>query len=319
MAESIHITTTTRDTDARPWASANWRRMLRCAREYRGTDFVAVDDPKKADYILFVDADEHFLGDVRRAVRRLENHERAFVYCHNDAAVALIPGIYPDLPGPCRLPDLQLGGFYLRCFENELLSPRIESWRPQHLFSFVGNVKNAPLVRRRILKLEHPRGLVLDRSSGLRDDDADYVSVLRASMFVICPRGLGPTSWRFYETMMASRVPVIVSDRWVPARELPWDTFSLRVPEDEVSRIPALCEEHAANAREMGRAARAAWEEHCSVRTAFGWVGRRLRELREACAKRQTQGRVGLMAELRHRGLTLEYMRSRVAKLVTAG
>jgi hypothetical protein len=102
--------------------------------------------------------------------------------------------------------DLQLGAFYLRSFDNQLLvPPPNDAKRPTRLFSFVGNVKTAPEVRGRILALQHPDALLLNPSSGMRDNDSDYVEMLRDSHFVLCPRGLGPTSWRFYEVMMAAR------------------------------------------------------------------------------------------------------------------
>jgi hypothetical protein len=45
-----------------------------------------------------------------------------------------------------------------------------------------------------------------------------------------------------YETLLAGRVPVIVSDAWAAPTGIDWQRCSIRVREAEVSRIPALLE-----------------------------------------------------------------------------
>lgn len=311
MTATIFVTTTAVDTGDRPWLTSNHRRMVKAGKSYGGADFALVDAAEAADFILFVDSSDPYLGDVLKSPLYRSNSERSYVYNHTDDATPVVPGIYPDMAGPVRLPSIHLGGFYLRCFENAALLARGVPRHPKYLFSFVGNARNAPAVRRAILKLQHPNVLLLDRSSGLRDDDLDYVETLRDSAFVICPKGLGPTSWRIYETMMASRVPVIVSDRWVPARELDWPSFSLRVRECEVAAIPDICEDHAPRAEEMGQRARAAWERCCATDTAFGWVGRRLHEIRAATPAAFAPPTSVAASELFQRGKVLKYLKLR--------
>jgi len=289
--------------------------MRRAAAAYRGRDFASDENPESADFLLFVDSSDHFLADVWNSTLFRKYREKSYVFNHNDAAIPLLPGIYPDLLGPLRLPGLQLGGFYLRSFDNKLLAAGPAGDRPSLLFSFVGDSRTAPGVRGEILRLQHPRARLIDRSSGLRDDDADYAEILKTSSFVICPRGKGPTSWRFYETIMAGRVPVVVSDGWVPAREIDWPAFSLRVAENEIAGIPRLCERYEERAAEMGILARRAWETHCSEESAFGWVGRRLVELAEARQEHPLAGRAwDRLRELRYRGAVTAFVRSRVGR-----
>jgi hypothetical protein len=148
----------------------------------------------------------------------------------------------------------------------------------------------------------------------MRDDDSDYVEMLRDSHFVLCPRGKGPTSWRFYETMMAARVPVIISDGWVPARDIDWLSCSLQVSESDIDSIPSLCAANVGRAQEMGLRARQEWESHCTLERAFGWVGRRLRELREARNGRTPHPAFDLIRELAFQRQFLRYGRWRVGK-----
>jgi hypothetical protein len=316
QALSVFVTTTAVNTPNEPWHTRDYERMVRAGHAYRGIDFRLADDPEDGDFILFVGSTESYFGDVCRSPLFRRHHERSYVYDLGDALVPVLPGMYPDVVGPVRLPDLQLGAYHLR-FDSKALAPRCnDAKRPTRLFSFVGTVENAPEVRGRILALQHPEALLLNRS-GLRDgDDLDYVEILRDSHFVLCPRGIGPTSWRFYETMMAARVPVIISDGWVPARDIDWPSCSLRVSESDVESIPSLCAANVGRAQEMGLRARQEWESHCSLERAFGWVGRRLRELREARNGRTFHSASDLIRELAFRRQLLRYGRWRVGKML---
>ena len=69
--------------------------------------------------------------------------------------------------------------------------------------------------------------------------------------------------------MKAGRVPVIISDQWVPPKGPAWETFSIRVKENQVSRIPALLEQCELEAEAMGRGARVIWEEWFSKETVY--------------------------------------------------
>jgi hypothetical protein len=60
-------------------------------------------------------------------------------------------------------------------------------------------------------------------------------------------------------------VPVIISDGWVPARDIDWASCSLRVSESDIDSIPSLCATNVGRAREMGLLARQEWEAHCSL------------------------------------------------------
>src|SRR5262249_27264943 len=145
QAESIFVTTTAVNTANDPWRTADHKRMLRAGHAYRGSDFRLADDPEHADFILFVGSTERYFVGICRSPLFRRYHERSYVHYSGDAAVPVLPGIYLDVVGPVRLRDLQLGGYYLRSFDNKPLAPRCNDAKwPTRLFSFVGNVKNAP-------------------------------------------------------------------------------------------------------------------------------------------------------------------------------
>ncbi|HSH95300.1 MAG TPA: exostosin family protein, partial [Roseimicrobium sp.] len=95
------------------------------------------------------------------------------------------------------------------------------------------------------------------------------------SAFVLCPRGVGSGSVRLFEVMQMARAPVIVSDLWVPPTGPKWDSFSIRVAEKDVGKIPSILRSRCHEAESMGRAARAAYDEWFSPTRRLQWlVGR---------------------------------------------
>jgi hypothetical protein len=64
--------------------------------------------------------------------------------------------------------------------------------------------------------------------------------------------------------MQLGRVPVVLSDEWVPPQGPPWGDFAIRLAESRLDEIPAVLRRHEHRAQEMGAAARRAWEEWCA-------------------------------------------------------
>lgn len=63
-------------------------------------------------------------------------------------------------------------------------------------------------------------------------EESEYKDILERSKFSICPRGSSPSSVRFWESIAAGAIPILVSDDWV----LPnwdWDNTILRIPEHQ--------------------------------------------------------------------------------------
>jgi Exostosin family len=103
----------------------------------------------------------------------------------------------------------------------------------------------------------------------LRDYHRGYAEVIRASKFVLCPRGLSVSTVRLFETMRMGRVPVILSNGWVEPEGPRWDDFAIRVAEGDCARIPRLLEGYETKARSMGELAREQWLEWFSDEVAF--------------------------------------------------
>jgi peptidoglycan/LPS O-acetylase OafA/YrhL len=71
--------------------------------------------------------------------------------------------------------------------------------------------------------------------------------IMGRSTFSLCPRGLGPTSFRLYEALSVGSIPIYIWDEveWLPYRdELDWSEFSISLHVSEIARLPALLAEY---------------------------------------------------------------------------
>lgn len=271
---SIFLTTTARDTPWYPWAHSNFLRLCASAQLSTGKVATLANHPREADCIVFVEPMRLYQSDVRRSPLYMAYQAKSVVLDFFDNARPSVPGIYVGLASSLRPNSSSYrGGFYLRVADNAHLDrPNKDATGQDTLFSFIGNVQNHVELRSAIMGLRHSRSILIDRSTGQRDDDVDYVRTIHRSKFVLAPRGLGPSSWRLFETMRAGRVPVVISDDWVPPNDVDWEKFAVRLAERDVSQIPARLERLEPRAGEMGRFARQAYVDNFSSLCAFDWV-----------------------------------------------
>lgn len=82
------------------------------------------------------------------------------------------------------------------------------------LYSFVGSINGRHKVR------EIMANTIVDNSGIITDQRYDYDSylyIMSNSLFSLCPRGYGKTSFRIYESLMCGSIPVyIYDDPWIP-------------------------------------------------------------------------------------------------------
>ena len=240
------------------------------------------NDPALADLILF--AELYGAGPYFEAVRKhslmKKFREKCFLFCSNDFVIPFLPGIYASIEKRWSS-SRTAPGFYLGVSENKFVTPTPPGDDLPYLYSFVGAAENAP-VRRHLQTVTHPRSVFCDTSEDYQralhgrftsEEEHDYwqryAATSKASKFVLCPRGLGVSSVRLFDTMRMARVPVILSDDWVEPLGPCWDKFTVRIPEKDFARVPELLETREAEAVPMGLLARAQWEEWFSEQACF--------------------------------------------------
>jgi hypothetical protein len=268
------------DNAAPHFALSDYRRLLQFAKSDRFKVHQLVgnvwDIP---DLIIFVGPQLPTLLDFRRSDEWKRHPEKCFVYYGGDRPLPLLPGIYPSVEPRFYASSWTRTASYLRVAENTNIDPFGDIAQCDLLYSFSGAGINHQ-VRREILRLQHKRGVVLDTSSvqGRQRDSAThpgdkyietYLSLLKRSKFILCPRGVGTSSWRLFETMKAGRVPVIISDDWIPPEGPLWPECSIRVAESQVNSIPQMLEHREVDASNLAQAARKVWDNWFSSNVIF--------------------------------------------------
>ena len=105
------------------------------------------------------------------------------------------------------------------------------------LFTFIGTPRGQP-TREAFGRIADEEGVLLGYSTAKKFLKIDYEDVMNRSIFCFVPRGDWFSSGRLFDAMVASCVPVIVSDELsddaLPFSELiPWDMFVVRVAEQD--------------------------------------------------------------------------------------
>jgi hypothetical protein len=256
--------------------------LLDCARLDIRKHHSLSEEPGEADAILFVENthfDDLFFKQLRHHPLLQQFPNKVFMYNETDRPWDVLPGLY------CCMPLRHINRQKHRAFAylstpNPYISKIYQDSPEQHwLYSFMGSMSHS--CRRPILRLQHCNGYVQDTSDfNVWKSDSNemqvrgqaYAKVLGASQFVLCPRGIGTSSIRLYETLEAGRVPVIISDHWVPPAETDW-SFAIQVQERRVGSIPGLLSALVNEAEERGAAARQAWVNNYAPNTLFNTVG----------------------------------------------
>lgn len=65
----------------------------------------------------------------------------------------------------------------------------------------------------------------------------EYRDVLSRSRFSLCPRGTGPSTIRFWESLQAGAIPVLIADAMTLPKGVNWDECIIKIPEKELHTI----------------------------------------------------------------------------------
>lgn len=250
-----------------------------------------VSDPSAADFILI-------LGASAREPQRLLEHElyraypeRCAVYTEDDDYVPLLPGVYCSAT---KDEHTRIGRVFNYAYitrngkhRNRYLGEAPDAasipaaTQKRYLFTFMGG--STSLLRKRLFNLKFNRQDVLIENTSAyqhwdnaQSDRAErqrrYAETLAASHFVLCPRGAGAGSIRFFEVLAAGVAPVLLSDGFALPPGPAWDTFLLQVRERDITRLPEILEPLLSTAAERGRLARQAFDEYFAIDREFDCI-----------------------------------------------
>lgn len=96
-------------------------------------------------------------------------------------------------------------------------------------------------------KLKNKKGFYVKNLDSMRSEftnkESDiYNSIIESSYFSICPRGYGPTSFRLYESIALSSIPIYISDEFIlPFKEIiNWNNLAILIKPNEIKKIPNI-------------------------------------------------------------------------------
>jgi len=246
-------------------AKRQWEKISTHWSKTGGLD--VCDSPKLCDFTLITLADCHegyarTIRNLSKLFRYSSNRDRLFVFDTYDCPAGLFPGIYASLRAYLHSGSRHKTGCYMKTL-NEFVDYRDpELSKPELLFSFQGNYTSRVL--KDLFSFDFRRSdILIERSapSIMIEDMKRFANTIWRSKFVLCPRGIGISSFRLFETMQSGRVPIIISDDWVPCCYINWNKVSLRVREQDIAKLPEICHANENRWREMGREARRTWVE----------------------------------------------------------
>ncbi len=266
-----------------------------------------VSKPEDADLILL-------LGIFGQEPAKLIDHalyrsipDRCAVYTEEDTYLPLVPGVYCSAHHDehtragrvFSYTYLSRNGRHHNPFLAEVgeATPAPAATAKAYFFTFQGG--STSLLRKRLFNLSFKRDDVLIENTSSfhnwdesqpdrRERQRRYAETMAASHFVLCPRGAGPGSIRFFEAMANGVAPVLISDDY----ELPpgpaWDRFLIRVRERDIASLARILEPYLPVAGERGQMAREAFFEYFSIEHEFdSVVGLAARSLRHAGAREE--------------------------------
>lgn len=284
-------------------------------RDTRGEHRLCTD-PEEADIILFVENaqfDDYLYRRLSAHPLVRMFHEKAYMVNEVDKPWCVLPGLYSSMPKRFFQENRQVAfGFFSTPNDYvKYIYKQGDTRERRWLFSFVGALSHR--CRKQIIELASRSPSVQDTSDfnvwhcspDIKSSQGqNYASVMADSKFVLCPRGMGTSSFRLFEAMEAGRAPVIISNQWVEPNFVDWD-FVVRIPEHDVLSIPDYLSSIADEANDRGEAARRAWEKTFApdqvFHTAIDAVGS-LAELRKNATTRiyfQNVRKVFIEGELR--------------------
>lgn len=180
---------------------------------------------------------KHNWGKDRRAISRLQNYlatiprEKYFTICQMD------DGILNDLSDlDIRIYGMSKGFHYplpLICMPHA--PARVRGQIREYQACFIGSI-NHP-IRSELMKFEHQKGWYM--SKRVHNMPA-FCNIMNQSVFALCPRGYGPTSFRIMEALQYGAIPVYISDEFVIPHNKDFSEYGILVKPDQIKRIPEI-------------------------------------------------------------------------------
>lgn len=112
-------------------------------------------------------------------------------------------------------------------------------------YSFIGSDTHS--TRKQLFQMEHPEGAIVKSrdiwhfaSRNKAEEEKEYKDVLARSRYSLCPRGTGASTIRFWESLEAGAIPVMIGDDMMFPQPFDWESCVVIIPIKDMHRIPEI-------------------------------------------------------------------------------
>ena len=147
---------------------------------------------------------------------------------------------------------------------------------PKYLASFVGSITTHQIRKKMEDVIDHdPRFFFGKGGSNL------FRSLMGDSVFALCPRGYGKTSYRMYEAIQLGIIPVyIYDDEWLPYKDfLNWSDFCVMIQVDILLSLKEILDSISEQKRLEMRANLYMVQKYFTMKAACEYAEARMREM----------------------------------------
>ncbi len=114
----------------------------------------------------------------------------------------------------------------------------------------------------------------------VEDDEMQrFIDITSRSVFALCPRGYGKSSFRLYEAMQLGAIPVFIYDqKWLPFEdEIDWNSFCVCIHVNDIKRIDEILsgigEDRISQMRESMQSA---WSENFTMEGIYNRIAKKI-------------------------------------------
>lgn len=115
--------------------------------------------------------------------------------------------------------------------------------------SFVGSEWTNPIRKKMFDLLQDKSGFTMIKRTGtwhflnnnkdeVEREKKEFQDILSRSKFSLCPRGVGANTFRFWESLQAGAIPILISDNLNLPDGVDWANTIVHINESEISSIP---------------------------------------------------------------------------------
>ena len=218
-------------------------------------------------------------NELKRYLSSLDKNEKYFVVStHDDAPVENLP---PDTVvfaagGNAKKIDVAIP---LTCGPHDIIEDPIKTIP----CSFVGSLTHP--IRQSLLNNVHNKPGVLIQAfewqEKVSDQKADlFKQITQRSIFSLCPRGYGATSYRLYEAIQLGAIPVYVSDKHLLPwnDEINWNDFCIIIdPKNFEKTLNLTLGLTNSRVKEMQKNLENLWDMHFSIEASCKHITKRVK------------------------------------------